>query len=433
MLVECGRMKSFLPVVFVATAALASDPLPEPKFRAVTLDDKIQIGYGVAVADVDGDEALDVLLADKKQFVWYRNPGKYKAENPEAWTKHLLAENLTEKDNVCLAARDLDGDGKCEIAVGAEWNPADTDKSGAVFYLIPPADRTQPWEAVKFPNVEPTTHRMKWVEIEKNVWGLVVVPLHGRGNKNGEGSPVKVLCYRKPADPKGEWPVEVVNESMHMTHNFDTFSDEHRIRVQKEEIPTRVWVTLAGREGYTTVGRFDGKWESLPVVAPKPETEPAVGAAGFRGFGEIRMSSIVGRIHAVGIEPMHGNQVVFYQSPYWEKKTRTRHVLTDQLVDGHALACGDLLGIGGDQVVVGWRGNPQNPRPVGIKLFTPLDIRGENWTERLIDDNEMACEDLVLADINRDGKLDVVASGRSTHNLKIYLNETPTVKYSWPK
>jgi hypothetical protein len=36
----------------------------------------------VAVADVDGDKAPDILLADKKQFAWYRNPGAAKAGDP---------------------------------------------------------------------------------------------------------------------------------------------------------------------------------------------------------------------------------------------------------------------------------------------------------------------------------------------------------------
>src|SRR6266480_2776278 len=152
-----------------------------PKFRVVEIDSKIEIGYGLAVADVDGDKKPDILLADKKQIVWYRNP---------TWEKFVMAENLTKLDNVCLAASDIDGDGKAEVAVGAGWNPNDTVGSGAVFYLIAPKDRTQKWEAVELPH-EPTVHRMKWMRDASGQFQLVVVPLHGRGNKEGEGVGVK--------------------------------------------------------------------------------------------------------------------------------------------------------------------------------------------------------------------------------------------------
>ena len=35
----------------------------------------------------------------------------------------------------------------------------------------------------------------------------------------------------------------------------------------------------------------------------------------------------------------------------------------------------------------------------------------------------MACEDLKIADLNGDGKPDIIASGRATKNLVIYWNE----------
>ncbi len=216
-----------LGFLFIGSFLMAEEL--KPAFREQTIDDKIEIGYAVTVADVDGDGKPDILVVDKKQIVWYHNPD---------WTKHVIAENLTEHDNVCIAARDIDGSGKCSIAVGAEWNPSDTVNSGAVFYLIPPADRTQKWEPVKFPSVEPTTHRMKWVrrgnkEDGKPRYDLVVVPLHGRGNKNGEGAGVKILAYQMPKNPHDEWKSEVICDDMHMTHNFDIcgVSDEHILRI----------------------------------------------------------------------------------------------------------------------------------------------------------------------------------------------------------
>ena len=104
-----------------------------PTFEAQTIDSRVSIGYGLAIGDVDGDGKLDILLADKTQIVWYRNGD---------WTRFVMAETLTARDNVAIAARDITGDGKVEVAVGTQWNPGETSdnqKSGAIYYLIRPA------------------------------------------------------------------------------------------------------------------------------------------------------------------------------------------------------------------------------------------------------------------------------------------------------
>jgi hypothetical protein len=121
---------------------------------------------------------------------------------------------------------------------------------------------------------------------------------------------------------------------------------------------------------------------------------------------------------------MHGNQLALFTPAPNGAKPWTRTVLDDSLIDGHALACGDLLGIGRDQIVVGWRamGRPRSVK-VGLKLLTPMDAEGKEWRTTLLDDDTMACEDLQLADFNGDGKLDIVAAGRGTRNVKVWLNE----------
>jgi hypothetical protein len=73
--------------------------------------------------------------------------------------------------------------------------------------------------------------------------------------------------------------------------------------------------------------------------------------------------------------------------------------------------------------LVGWR-EPAEPagRP-GIALY---DTSDENWAsgrKYLIDDGGMATEDLTVTDLNQDGAPDIVAVGRATHNVKIYLNQ----------
>lgn len=362
--------------------------VPSAVFEEETIDD-IEIGYGLEIGDVDGDGTLDILLADKKQFVWYENG---------SWKKHVMVDNLTERDNVCLAARDINRDGKVEVAVGAQWNPgetSDTAASGSVHYLIRPEDPRQAWEAVQLHH-EPTIHRMRWMQSGANDYQLVVVPLHGRDNKMGQGKGVKLIAYQMPNDPRASWDTTTIDQSMHMTHNLAV--DE-----QQENAGT---ILVAGHEGVSRFVYEGEEWHSQRLTALR---QPA---------GEIAQGQLAGQPFITTIEPMHGNRLMLYRGDDYAQKT----VLFDKLQQGHALAAADVLGLGKDQIIVGWR-EPNEEGKVGIKIFVPMDEVGESWMHHYIDDNGMACEDLKVADLDDDGDLDIIAAGRATKNLKIYWNK----------
>ena len=380
-----------LPAFVCALTALsltAAEP-PLPKFRAVDIDTKVEIGYGIAIADVDGDGKPDILLADKNTVQWYKNP---------TWEKYVIAEKLTDKDHVCIAAADIDGDGKAEIAVGAGWNPGDTETSGAVFYLIPPKDRTQKWEPVALHH-EPTVHRMHWVKNAAGKYELIVKPLHGRGNKGGEGVGGRVLAYTVPANPKDEWKVSVVSDKLHMSHNFQT------VNWDKDPEPELI---LGSKEGVFEFDRSGAEWKRIQLT-----DQPT---------GEIRDGKLPGGKRFIAtIEPMHGTTVAAYV-PATGDGLWARTQIDETLKDGHGLAIGDLLGIGSDQLVVGWRGMTPKGVP-GVRLFTPLDKDGKQWRMTPLSGEEVAIEDLKLADLNGDGKLDIILAGRQTKNLRVLFNE----------
>jgi hypothetical protein len=375
-----------------------------PKFKLQVIDNQIDIGYGLAIGDVDGDKKPDILMADQKEIVWYRNPGK----SADAWQRFVIAQNLTPQDNVCIAARDIDGDGKVEVAVGAGWNPSetnDTTKSGAVFYLIRPKDPTQTWEAVRLHH-EITTHRMRWARVAPNRYQLIVVPLHGLGNKNGEGRGVRILSYEKPKNPHDPWRTQLVDSTMHMTHNFEIWEDGAETRM-----------LIGSKEGGKSVAYRNGKWTPI---------DRWIGAG--NGLGEVRRGFQTSKVPFVAaVEPMHGNKLVVYKNgPIADAPDKlmygVQQTLTEQLSQGHALACGDFLNLGFDQIAVGWR-NPNAEKKVGVRLFVP-DKTLQTWQEHSLDDSVMmATEDLQAADLDGDGDLDLIASGRATLNLLIYWNQ----------
>ena len=388
-----GRLA--LALLCLSTAEGA--PAAIPAFRAATIDDQVGIGYGVAAVDVDGDSKLDIVLVDADQIRWYRNPD---------WQRFILTRALTEKDHVCIAARDNDGDGKAELAAGAGWNPGDTLGSGSVHALSPQEERTERWETMALHH-EPTVHRMRWLRSRGGPL-LVVAPLHGRGNEKGEGEGVRLLGYRPPSKPGGAWggALTLLDGTLHMTHNIDPVQWDDD---EEEEL------LVIGREGVFVLDeRDDGWWRKQ--LGKSDET--------FPGGSEVRLGTLPGKKRFLAtVEPFHGNQLVAYTEPtrghvgLWQ-----RHVVDDTLKAGHAVACGDVAHRGSDQVVVGWR-SPDADGRVGVRVYAPEDDSGTRWSSVLIDDNKMACEDLRLADLNGDGWLDIVAAGRATKNLVIYWNE----------
>jgi hypothetical protein len=383
------------PTLFLLLAcpALALKPAPPADFKAQTIDAQITVGYGLAIADVDGDGKDDILLADSDQTVCYQSP---------KWTKHILTEKLTPRDHVCLCAADITGDGKAEIAVGAEWNPGDTKNSGAVFHLESQPDCFQPRKAHALHH-EPTVHRMHWVAEDHGKHFLAVLPLHGPGNVKGEGEGINFLGYRPEVDPNKDWQTFLIHKGFHLAHNFDPVP----WGTSKNES-----ILVACKEGVHLLSPTGKEWSATPMTG--------------KGAGEVRLGKLPnGKRFIVTVEPMHGNEVVINPESTSGLWSQNRTVIDDTLNEGHALVAGDFLGLGYDQVVAGWRSASKTDKKVGLRLYLPESNDGAKWKlHAVIDDNQMACEDLKAADLDQDGDLDLVASGRSTKNVMIYWNNT---------
>jgi hypothetical protein len=120
---------------------------------------------------------------------------------------------------------------------------------------------------------------------------------------------------------------------------------------------------------------------------------------------------------------MHGTSVAIYTENKDGKLPLKRIVIEESMKQGHAVWTADLDGDGNDEVLIGHReaGTGEIKGP-GLYIFSSDDDAGGRWTKHVIDNGGIAVEDALVADFNGDGKLDLLAGGRATQNVKLYLN-----------
>jgi len=386
----------------VSTVAVAAE---FPKFEAKTLDPNIgKVCYAVTLADVDGDGKQDVVAVSENRVLWYQAPD---------WKPRVIIEDQTEKDNVCIAPLDIDQDGKIDFALGAGWSGKNT---GQLVWLSRGAVLDKKWD-VHLIGHEPWTHRMRF----GNVAGgkrpqLVVSPL-----TKTQGDGVRLLAFSIPQNPKTDpWASTIMNAAMNRMHNhwhLDWNGDGIDDTVTSSQEGVHLITPGAVRDGAAN-------WQTTKLGNGAGGEKPEA-----KGAGEIKVGKLKnGPRFIVTVEPMHGQACVVYVEPKAGEKTADglwpRHVIDATLNRGHALWTCDIDGDGGDEIVLGF--SDPGPGPVkgpGVFIYEADDATATKWTKHTIDDGGMATEDLICADLTGDGKLDIVAGGRASHNLKLYIQK----------
>lgn len=386
---------------WIVSAAAAAD---FPTFETKTLDPDVgKVCYAVSLADVDGDGKQDIVAVTENRVLWYQAPD---------WKRRVIIEDQTERDNVCIAPLDIDGDGKIDFALGAGWLGKNI---GQICWLSRGASLDDKWHVHLIGN-EPWTHRMRFA----NVAGeqrpqLVVSPL----NKT-QGDGVRLLAFSIPQNPRTDpWPSRVLNASMNRMHNhwhldWDGNGIDDTITSSQEGVHLiQPGAIRDGVANWITTKLGSG------ASGEKPEAQ---------GAGEIKSGKLKNGLRFITtVEPMHGQACVVYVEPTSGQKQSDglwpRHIIDPTLNRGHALWTCDIDGDGSDEIVLGFSDPGTGPiKGPGVFIYKADDATGTKWTKHTIDNGGMATEDLICADLNGDGKIDIVAGGRATHNVKLYIN-----------
>jgi hypothetical protein len=406
--------------------------------------DAFPAGYQVAVADLNGDARPDViaLSTDANRVDWYENP---------TWKRRPVARVERPID---LAVHDLDGDGKPEIALASGFYFGDSGRGGQIQWLKPrtltpgpsPAGGPSPWPSPRGSGtlaltpgpsprgrgellldgrfdepweihpiaVDPVTHRLRWADLDgdgKKV--LVHAPIFGPGSKaNIDPKPSHLWAFRVPKDPlKDPWPVVKIDETLTVLHG---------LCVVKASGDRRDQLLTASYEGIFRVYP-EGSGSTLHfrrqhISSGEKPVDQKPGAA--RGSSEVAYGRLgLEQPLVAAIEPWHGNEVVVYTPTKGIGGGWDRRVLDDTLAEGHALVVADFDGDGQDEIVAGWRAGGG-----GLNVYKWTGGKSDSFRKIPLD-RGIAVEGAVAADINADGRLDLVVIAGRTNNLAWYENK----------
>lgn len=383
-------MKTLLSILLAASVVTAfAEPI---RFERHDIAD-FRAGYQLAVTDVNGDGKPDViaLATETNRVDWFENP---------TWKPHPMAQTAK---NIDLAPHDIDGDGRLEIALASGFAFNNSKQMNQIQWLSRSATLEQPWQVHSIAT-DPVVHRLRWGDLDGDGRAeLIHAPIVGPGSGGIRNSkPAHLWAFRVPPKPAADpWKVWPIDESLTVLHGI--WVGRLDKRAGRDEILT---ASAEGIHRFRFEGSVEtGHWEKLLL------------AAGAPGASEVAPGKLsAGKMFLATIEPWHGNQAVVYtqlaKDGPWQ-----RRVLDTTLKEGHALAVADFDGDGVDEIVFGWRAGGG-----GLFLFRAADATGQQFTKIEIE-RGVATECAVAADMNGDGKLDLVVSAGRNNKVLWYQNK----------
>ncbi len=356
------------------------------QFADHTIGTELRGGYQVVVTDLnrDGKPDLIALASGMPELVWYENPG---------WQRHVLASNVSRMIN-CVPVAGTDG--IPDIVLASEFSNESAKSAGLISVLRHNGDPRQPWTVTEIDRI-PTSHRLRTARIDGGPPVVINAPLTGPKAEGPEYRGQTPLVFYRP----GEWKRQLISD--------ENAGVVHGLYVTDWDGDGRDEILTASFEGIHLFKLAkDGRWSRTEIAKGDPAPWPKSGASDI-AVGRLGKSRFLATI-----EPWHGNEVAVYRESgrRWQ-----RQVIDESLVDGHTIWTADFNRDGRDEIVAGFRGKGRS-----VYMYSADTASGDHWTRTTLDDGGMAAAACTAADLNQDGRLDIVCIGTATANLKWYEN-----------
>ena len=349
-------------------------------------------GYGYATGDIDGDGNLDVAGAyDDLNVAWWKNPG----DESESWARFKIGRTVEDADRFAIA--DINRDGRNDIIVSEEVYPIQSRAS--IFWFDAKSDpQSEGW-------VRNTVLSDAW-----SLNSLSVADIDCDGDMSivsGEMGNLRRLMFSEN-DGEGNFRNTIL----------DTAKESHLgARVADLDSDGDLDIASIGWNEY----QYVHVWRHIDALQVLPELKfdhviiDTIDYANARSIDDINGDGFLDIIAA-----KKGLGLTWYEYPTWSKYSiESFNWYADDLhsadIDGDGDV--DVVGMQDEDGKVYWF---ENPRPRGKSTDT--------WTSHYIGSNNGAVKDYEIADLNADGKLDVIT--RTSPTASVFLQESPT---SWIK
>lgn len=361
--------------------------------------------YGIAAADIDADGDLDLTSAD---YTPHNKLYLFENDSHGTFQRHLIQQDDPERLERHMVG-DVDNDGDLDVVIVKNLR-------GHLLWFENSGKPTsgQLWQRHVITTDLPGAYDVALADFNRDGHLDVAASSWVLGNQfawfENDGT---------PAD--GEWAKHSIEQDASETRtmraaDFDGDGDSDLLGTIRQESSV-VWYENQAADGAVTWAKhiIDGK--SVCPAHGNPHD--------MDGDGDLDVVMALGFYFrpdsndAAASQTREQNKIVWYENDQPRGGPWQQHVIGAQFDDAFEAIAGDLDGDGDiDVAATSWR------NPGRVAWFENRGDPRQSWTRHLLKENWRSANQVIIADLNGDGRLDIAAcSEHGSYELRWWRNE----------